>query len=157
MKKEEKELPPTLRWLDKLSVVMDSSLKVPGTNFRFGADPLLGLIPIAGELSTFVISAGIVLTLTRHGASRKLVILMVINVLIDAVIGSIPVLGNIFDFFYKANNRNIRLMKKYYVEGKYQGEGKGILIFAGLTFLIVFLLMIWGLWKLSLYLYHYFF
>lgn len=155
--KTEKPLPETLRWVEKVAVTMDSCLKIPGTNFRFGADPLLGLIPVAGELATFVISAGLVITMARHGASRKLVILMVLNVLIDAIIGSIPVLGNIFDFAYKANNKNIRLMKKYYTQGKYQGKGTGIIIFVCIVFIVIFIIMVYGLWKLTAYIYHHFF
>lgn len=154
---EENKLPKELRLVEKVSNAMDTSLRIPGTKFKFGMDPIIGLIPFAGEIATFSISAGLVMTMARHGASRKVVILMVINTLIDVILGSIPIIGNVFDFFYKSNTKNINLLKKYYAEGKYQGSGKGIVITIAVIFLLVFILLIYGLWKLTEYLYNYFF
>lgn len=64
---------------------------------------------------------------------------MIINSTIDLIIGSIPLLGTIFDIFYKANNRNVRLLKEHYHEGKHTGSGKGLII---LTIIVVMLIII---------------
>jgi hypothetical protein len=127
---------------------MDAKFTFPGTKFKFGLDPLIGLIPGLGDLSSFTISAILVFTMAKHGVSRKILILMSLNIIADAILGSIPLLGNVFDFFYKANTRNINLLRKHYVEGKYQGSGTGILIAIGLILLLTFALLIFGIYKL---------
>lgn len=134
--------------------IMDNQFKLPGTNFRFGLDPILGLLPVAGDLASFAMSATIILTIARHGASGKLVVLMLINLAIDTVIGSVPILGNIFDFAFKANERNVRLLRRHYEEGKYQGSGKGIFIGAVVAVLVVLMLLLWAMWELVEWLYH---
>jgi hypothetical protein len=74
------------------------------------------------------------------------------NLVLDATLGSIPVIGNLFDFFYKANQRNVNLLKRHYQEGKYTGSGTGILITIALTLLVILGLIIYGTWKLISYL-----
>jgi hypothetical protein len=143
-----------LKWVDYMARLMDNQFVLPGTKFRFGLDPLLGLLPVAGDLASFAMSATIVLTIARHGASGKLVALMLINIALDAIIGSIPVLGNIFDFAYKANERNVRLLRNHYEEGKYQGSGKNILVAAAIGVFVIFLLLLWAMWELLEWLYH---
>ncbi|MFD3003769.1 DUF4112 domain-containing protein [Pontibacter toksunensis] len=143
-----------LKWVDYMARLMDNQFKFPGTNFRFGLDPILGLVPVAGDLASFAMSATIILTLARHGASGKLVVLMLINLAIDTVVGSIPILGSIFDFAFKANERNVRLLRRHYEEGKYQGSGKGILIGAIVGIVIVLMLLLWAMWELVEWLYH---
>jgi hypothetical protein len=145
--------PPELEWVNKMARLMDSQFRVPGTKFRFGLDPILGLIPVAGDLASYGISAVLVMAMARYGASGKVMVMMIGNVLLDAIIGSIPILGAIFDFAYKANNRNINLLQKHYHEGKYQGSGKGIIIGVALVFLAFLILIIYGSWKLLEYLY----
>ncbi|TZF82252.1 DUF4112 domain-containing protein [Pedobacter sp. BS3] len=130
-----------LRWVERVSRLMDSQFRLPGTHFRFGLDPLLNLIPVIGDLSGFAVSAALVITMAKYGVSRKVLILMVINVLADALIGVIPFIGQVFDFVYKANDRNIRLLKAHYEEGKHQGSGNGIL----LLLLILFLVFVFAL------------
>jgi hypothetical protein len=141
-----------LRWIESISTFMDNQFRVPGTNFRFGLDPILSFIPFGGSAASFAISAGLLLTMVKHGVSRKVLILMLGNLLLDATLGSIPVLGNIFDFFYKANQRNVNLLKRHYQEGKYTGSGTGLLITIALTLLILLALIIYGTWKLISYL-----
>ncbi|GAB3536951.1 hypothetical protein GCM10027443_28570 [Pontibacter brevis] len=143
-----------LKWVDYMARIMDNQFKLPGTNFRFGLDPVLGLLPVAGDLASFAMSATIILTMARHGASGKLVVLMLINLAIDTVIGSVPILGNIFDFAFKANERNVRLLRRHYEEGKYQGSGKGILIGAVVGIVVVLMLLLWAMWELIEWLYH---
>ena len=112
-----REVPKDVRNLARL---LDTQFSIG--NFRFGLDPLLGLIPGIGDFISLLLSGGLLAMAARHGASRKLLILMSVNVFFDAVIGSIPVLGGIFDFFYKANTRNVRLLEKHYHKRKIPGK-----------------------------------
>ena len=145
-----------LKWVEALSRLMDSQFRLPGTNFKFGLDPVLGFIPLAGTLSTYAVSGLLVLTMARHGASRKLIIMMFGNILLDAIIGSIPILGNLFDFVYKANDRNVRLLRRHYQEGKYTGSGSGIIAILILSLLALLALIFYGIWELSQFLWEYF-
>ncbi|KAA9327496.1 DUF4112 domain-containing protein [Hymenobacter busanensis] len=146
---------PRLRWVTQVAQLMDSQFRLPGTNFRFGLDPILGFIPVVGELGTFAISAALIVTMARYGASRKLVILMVLNALLDTVVGSIPIIGNLFDFTYKSNERNVRLLQRHYLEGKHQGSGTGLVVALAVGLLLVLGLLGWGLWKVLLWLWEY--
>jgi hypothetical protein len=141
-----------LRWIESISTFLDNQFRVPGTNFRFGLDPILSFIPFGGSAASFAISAGLLLTMVKHGVSRKVLILMLGNLLLDATLGSIPVLGNIFDFFFKANQRNVNLLKRHYQEGKYTGSGTGILITLAVALLVLLGGIIYGTWKLISYL-----
>ncbi|UOQ77496.1 DUF4112 domain-containing protein [Hymenobacter sp. 5516J-16] len=143
-----------LRWVERISYLLDSQFRVPGTTWRFGLDPIMGLIPVVGGLPSLAISGVLILTMMRHGASGSLVIRMALNVLLDTVIGAIPVLGNIFDFAYKANDRNVRLLRAHYAEGRYQGSGKGLLAGVLLVLLVVGGLLVWGAWALGSALWH---
>lgn len=135
---------PNLRWVESIARLMDSKYKIPGTRFRFGLDPIIGLIPILGDATSAVISGGLVMYMVRFGVSRKIIYLMLVNTILDATIGSIPVIGWVFDFFYKANNRNIKLLKEHYHEGKHSGSGTGVLITVAVVLLILIILIVWG-------------
>ncbi len=128
-----------LKWVERISTLMDDKFQLPGTNFRFGLDPLINLIPIAGDISGFIVGAALVLVMAKNGVSRKVMILMVLNICIDALIGGIPLIGNVFDFYYKSNSRNIKLLKEHYEEGKHTGSGTGVLL---AVFIILFLLFL---------------
>ncbi len=126
-----------MRWIEKTSSLLDNAIRVPGTNFRIGLDPIIGLIPVVGEVVTLGMSAVLVLTMVRHGASGKLILKLLANALVDASIGGIPVLGDLFDFGFKANQRNVRLLREYYHEGKHQGNAWGVWV------LVVLLAVAW--------------
>lgn len=135
---------------------MDSKFSLPGTRFRFGLDPILGLMPGIGDFISYGISGIIIYYVSRYGASRKVILKMIGNTAVDAVIGSIPLLGNIFDFVYKANERNLRLLQEHYEEGKHEGSGRGYIIFFISLFVITMLLvlvavyfLVW--WVISLF------
>ncbi|MCX2480467.1 DUF4112 domain-containing protein [Pedobacter sp. MC2016-15] len=147
---------PGMTIIKRLVYLLDEQFRLPGTNFRFGLDPLMNLFPVVGDMTGFVISAGLLLAMARKGASNKLVVLMSINIFIDAIIGGIPLIGQVFDFFFKANSRNLRLLKEHYVEGKHSGSGKNtiilaIVILAVLLALMIFLLIKLGDWLISLF------
>ncbi|UOR06569.1 DUF4112 domain-containing protein [Hymenobacter aerilatus] len=143
-----------LVWVARVARLMDSQFKLPGTRFRFGLDPVLGLLPIVGDLSSFAISAVLIVTMMRHGAKGSVVVRMILNVLIDTIIGAIPLFGNIFDFAYKANDKNVQLLRAHYVEGKYQGSGKGLIAVVLIGLLVLFGLLAWGLFVFFAWLWH---
>lgn len=132
---------------------MDDAFVIPGTNIRFGLDPIIGLIPFLGDLISFGISGAMVLSMVRHGISGKVLLMMIGNITLDYIISSIPILGDIFDFAFKANQRNLRLLRKHQVQGKYQGSAWGyILAVMGLLIIITGLLT-YFIWKAALYWY----
>lgn len=140
---------PGKEWISRLVYLMDEQFRFPGTNFRFGFDPLLNLFPFLGDMTGFLISAGLLLAMAKKGAGNKLVVLMSLNILLDATIGAIPIAGQVFDFYFKANSRNLRLMKEHYLEGKHQGSGKNTVILALSIMVIVFILLLVLLIKLG--------
>ncbi|MGO4637098.1 DUF4112 domain-containing protein [Mesorhizobium sp. 2RAF45] len=99
--------------LDLLAALLDSGWLIPGTSIRFGLDALVGLVPVLGDAATGVVSAYIVLRARNCGAGNGLVARMLGNVLLDTVVGSVPILGSIFDVYFKANNRNVRLLRRH--------------------------------------------
>lgn len=111
-----------LRWIDNWADLLDTKFEIPGTKVRFGADFILGLLPGIGDAISLGFSGVLVATMARHGASPLLVARMLINVLLDAIVGSVPILGNVFDLFYKANLRNANLLREHYEEGKHRGS-----------------------------------
>ena len=133
-----------LRWVAGIARLMDSQFRLPGTQFRFGLDPLLGLLPVVGDLSTFAISGALLLTMLRHGASGAVVVRMALNILMDTIIGAIPLLGNVFDFAYKSNERNVALLRRHYAEGRHGGSGRGLVALLLLLFVVVSGLVAWG-------------
>jgi hypothetical protein len=100
--------------LDALASFMDSAVVIPGTNIRFGADALIGLIPGIGDAVSAGISCLIILEARRMGAPHHVVARMIGNVAIDGLVGVIPVAGDIFDVAFRANLRNMRLLRKHF-------------------------------------------
>jgi hypothetical protein len=98
--------------LERLAWLLDSSIRVPGTNFRVGLDGIIGLIPGIGDAAGGVLSSYIIAEAARMGVPRSTLIRMAFNVLVEALIGMIPVVGDLFDFAWKANNRNVRLLQE---------------------------------------------
>ena len=92
---------------------MDGAVGVPGTRFRIGLDPLLGLIPGVGDLAGAALSGYIVTIAARLGAPPSVLARMLGNVAVDMLIGAIPGVGDLFDFGWKANTRNLALIERY--------------------------------------------
>ena len=139
---------PELEFIERLAQWLDSRFLIPGTNIRFGIDPMMSLFPIIGDLMTYVVSGMLIYAMYNKGASRKVVIKMILNSTLDAIIGSIPLVGTVFDIFYRANDRNVRLLKEHYFEGKHQGSGKGLLAVIALVAVIVVGAVFYGMYKL---------
>ena len=139
---------PTIKWVEKISRLLDSRFLIPGTNIRFGLDPIASLFPVIGDLITYLVSGALIYTMYTHGASRKVVIKMILNSTLDAIIGSIPVVGTIFDIFYRANDRNLRLLKEHYFEGRHEGSGNGLLLAIAIVAVLLVAGAIYGVYKL---------
>lgn len=128
---------------------MDEQFRLPGTQFRFGLDPILNLIPFAGDFAGFIISGGLVLAMSSKGLTSKIVVLMCLNIFLDATIGAIPGIGQIWDFFFKSNTKNMKLMEEYYQEGKHQGSGKNTILLALAVLFIIFMILLVILWYIA--------
>jgi hypothetical protein len=103
----------TLARLQRLSRIMDTAWRIPLTRWRFGLDSVLGLVPGAGDFINVGISAYAILLARRLGAPNSLLIKMVGNSAIDFGLGTVPVVGDIFDMFFKSNIRNLKLLTDY--------------------------------------------
>ncbi|BAY46890.1 hypothetical protein SAMD00079811_45050 [Scytonema sp. HK-05] len=103
----------TLNRIRQLSRLMDTSLRVPGTGFRIGLDPIIGLIPGAGDLISTAFSAYIIFLATRFGIPRQDLTEMIFNVALESVVGTVPLVGDLFDAFYKSNIRNLAILEKH--------------------------------------------
>jgi hypothetical protein len=95
-----------------LAWLLDKSIPIPGTRFRIGLDPIIGLIPGLGDAAGAILSSYIVLEAGRLGVSRSTLLRMGWNVLIEAVVGLIPLAGDLFDAGWKANQRNVQLLER---------------------------------------------
>jgi len=137
-----------LEWIERIARWLDSRFYIPGTNIRFGLDPIMSLFPVVGDLATFVISGMLVYNMYQHGVSRNVVIKMILNSTLDAIIGMIPLVGTFFDVFYRANDRNVRLLKEHYFEGKHHGSGNGILAVVAISAVVAVVGSFYGLYKL---------
>lgn len=102
-----------LQMLRRFVTLLDDGFRIPIIGYRVGLEPLLGLIPGIGDVTGFALSGYLIFRATRLGAPRSLITQMVINALIDTAIGSVPVLGDIFDFVWKANRRNLDLFERH--------------------------------------------
>jgi hypothetical protein len=99
--------------LERLAQFLDSNWRIPGTSIRFGMDAIVGLLPVVGDAAAGLVSAYIILKAREHGAGNTMIARMIGNMAIDTVVGSVPILGSIFDVYFKANNRNIRLLHRH--------------------------------------------
>ncbi|MGF1479730.1 MAG: DUF4112 domain-containing protein [Cyanophyceae cyanobacterium] len=102
-----------LEQLRSLSYFLDSAIPIPGTDYRVGLDPLLGLFPGVGDYLGTAFSTYIVLQAARLGASKATLSRMALNIMLDTVIGNVPLLGDLFDATWKANRKNIALLETH--------------------------------------------
>ncbi len=139
---------PGLQDIEKLAKLMDAKFKIPGTNIRFGLDAIIGLIPGVGDLGTFAVSGYMVWIMANNGASGFLLARMVTNILIDAIFGMVPLLGDIFDVAFKANIRNMKLMHEHYTEGRHKGSAWKVIIPVLIILFVIIIGIIWLTYKL---------
>ena len=134
--------------LETLSTYLDGLFRVPGTGWRFGLDSLIGLIPNVGDMATSLASFYILIAGVRYGVPKITLLRMAFNIGLDYVIGSIPFIGDAFDFVWKSNKRNMDLIRER-ATGKNVGT-TGDYLFVGLIIFGLIVLLI-GSILVSLY------
>lgn len=103
----------SLQRLQRFAVVTDSCFRIPLTRIRFGVGPMLGLVPVVGDFAGLILSFYLIAEARRMKAPGRLQWRMVGNALVDAVMGVLPFAGDLFDVWFKANIRNLELLKGY--------------------------------------------
>jgi hypothetical protein len=142
------DLERRLNALRNLKRLLDEAFRVPGTKLRFGWDPLIGMVPWVGDLLTGVMSAAILLQ--AHQMRIPLVVRwrMLLNVVIDVVIGIVPFLGDVADFFWKSNSINFALLERHAAAPRQASAGDwlfvvGIVAAAAAVVILPFVVMYW--------------
>lgn len=109
----DEKLPPDLVALRRFAYLMDEAVPIPGTKRRFGLDAGVGLIPGVGDIIGGVMSAWIVVGALRHRVPMRVIFRMVLNIVVDLVIGAVPLLGDVFDFLFEENMMNLQLLMRH--------------------------------------------
>jgi hypothetical protein len=123
---------------------LDQLFRVPGTRWRFGLDSIIGLVPGAGDIATATVGAYGLVVAFQNGAPASIQIRMLLNLLVDAAVGAIPIAGDLFDFVFKANVRNQRLLTGW-LERPHQTRRSSSLLLAALL-LTLLALAIGAVW-----------
>lgn len=137
-----------IKMIDGLSKLLDNRFRIPGTSIRFGLDPIIGLVPGIGDIVSYAMGSALILSMARHGATVGLVLKMLWNLTLDALIGLFPILGDVFDVWYKANRRNYLLYHRFLEKNK-KGQPLWmvlLVVFSGLIFvffILCYLLFFW--------------
>lgn len=132
--------------LRKLQRLLDETFRVPGTAIRFGWDPIIGLIPWAGDALTAILSCAIIVQAHHMRLPRVVQLRMLFNVAIDLVVGAIPFFGDVADVFWKSNTKNFALLERHAVQaqppsaGDWLFVGGIIAVIAGLAMIPLFVL-----------------
>ena len=125
-----------------LARVLDTAVGIPGTPIRLGLDAIVGLIPGAGDMVGALLSGYIVLAAARSGAPTAVLLRMIGNIAIDTAVGSIPVLGDLFDVAFKSNARNVALLERLGTQPTEVARGSRRL---GIVVAVVLVLVLLGL------------
>ena len=107
-----------LAWMRRLAWLLDAQFKLPFTRFRFGANGMLGLAPVAGDVALGLVSLYLVWEAKRLGAPNALLARMLANVVVEVAGGSVPLAGSLFDMAFKANLRNLALLEGWLQAGR---------------------------------------
>jgi hypothetical protein len=113
--KQAVQAPEALLRAQHLANLLDNAFTLPIFRVKFGLDFVLGLVPVVGDILSFIIALRIVVYARQLGAPASILAHMLKNLVIDLVLGSVPLLGDIVDNFFRANQRNVRLMEKWWV------------------------------------------
>ena len=103
----------TLDRVRKLSRLLDTAFRIPGTPFRFGWDPIVGLVPGLGDVINTGFSVYVIFLAARFRLPRNVLGWMVFNVTLEAILGAVPLIGDAFDAYYKSNIRNLALLEQH--------------------------------------------
>ncbi len=130
--------------------LLDEAIEIPGTGWRIGLDPIVGLVPGIGDLVSALLSTYILLVGVRLGAPGAVVARMALNVGIDTVVGAIPIGGDLFDFAWKSNVKNVRLLEAWLARPAPTHRASGAVL-AGVVaaLLLAAAAVLVGLWRLA--------
>ncbi|CAN5622602.1 hypothetical protein BH18VER1_BH18VER1_19310 [soil metagenome] len=131
---DSKPVEPLFRWI---ALLMDNLIRVPGTKFRFGIDPLIGLIPGIGDTGSAMVSALALIQALRAGMPKIVLARMAVNILVNELIGIVPLVGDAFSFWFKSNARNHELVKQHIAGRRKAGRGDWIFVVGVLVLLLV--------------------
>jgi len=102
------------RWAERIVALLDDRFRIPGTDVRFGLDPVIGILfPGVGDAVTGLGSVGLMALALRRGVPRVILFRMILNILVDVLAGALPIVGDIFDLAYKSNRRNLELIRQH--------------------------------------------
>jgi Domain of unknown function (DUF4112) len=133
------------RELEVLARLMDTMFRVPGLGWRFGLDPILGLVPMVGDFIATAVSVYILLAALRYGVPKITLVRMGLNVGIDMVVGSVPFVGDLFDAYWKANVRNLQLLRqRAHIAGR-RGADFSDWLFVGVIVAVLLALLLGGI------------
>lgn len=134
-----------LRWWAEL---LDSRFRIPGTHIRFGLDPILSLVPGLGDLVSPIFTVLLLTQAVRMSVPKVILVRMVLNALLDAIIGVVPFVGNIGDLFWRANHANLGLLEHHTVPGRRPTRGDYVFVWAAAAVLglLVAVPVIVGIW-----------
>ena len=103
----------SLARLEALARLLDSAIVIPGTSFRFGADAVVGLFPVVGDIISGLFSTYIIVQARRLGAPKWLLLRMAANTLMDTAVGAVPLAGDVFDVMFRSNLKNLALLRRH--------------------------------------------
>lgn len=131
-----------------MATLLDARFRIPGTNIRFGFDPILSLVPGVGDLASPAFAVALLVQAVYQGVPRVIMLRMLLHALIDALIGAIPVVGVVGDIFYRANLRNLALLERYATPGVVptRGDRAFVLVAAGVFGLVLLVPVAIALW-----------
>jgi len=136
----DEKLPRDLVALRRFAFLMDEAFAIPGTRLRVGFDALVGLIPGVGDVIGGVLSTWIVIGAMRHRVPARVIVRMIVNIAADLLFGAIPVAGDLFDFLFEENIKNMRLLEKHRDRRRPPRSTAAIALFA--VSLILFVIML---------------
>jgi len=103
-----------LRRLHGIARLMDTAIRIPGTEIRFGADSVFGLIPVIGDAGGALVGLYLINEARRMGVPSAKLVQMLGNLGVDAFVGSVPVAGDLFDLFFKSHRRNLDIILDHF-------------------------------------------
>jgi hypothetical protein len=99
--------------ISRVTWLLENLFRVPGSERRFGLEPIIGLLPGAGDAISGIVGLALIVEALRFRLPKVVIVRMVMNTLLDLVVGIVPVLGDVFDFAFKSNSRNLTLFRRY--------------------------------------------
>jgi len=135
-KRQADDLDPFIKLVSRL---LDTVFVIPGTRIRFGVEPIIGLIPVLGDQVTALISAALLYRSVQHRLPKIALVRMALNILINAVVGMVPILGDIFVLWYKPNIRNYKILQRFagQTNAVTTGDWMFVSILIGSTFFLI--------------------